>query len=224
VVKRIYVENGVVFHARSSDRSDRLGPYLYRSGRLSREELECSMQLRAISGKRHGQVLIEEGLMAPSEMAVAIRGHMEEIVWSVFSWQQGQVSFKIGGFEESIMLKIHLPLRRVVLRGITRTPGTRAMVAKLGKKSSVFSPCYSTEDLIEIALESDEYNLLRLVDGERKLYDICTDGPFSLAENARRLYAYRVLHMIERVEDHDIQKSGVFKIRVADRSSQFELD
>ncbi len=224
VVKRIYVENGVVFHARSSDRNDRLGPFLYRSGLLGREDLKKSMHERAISGKRHGEVLIEAGLMSPAAMADAIRGHMEEIVWSVFSWQEGQVSFKIGGFEDSMMLKIHLPLRRVILRGIIQAPDTKSLVAKLGTKTTAFAPCFSTEDLIEIALDQDEYNLLRLVDGKRQLYDICDAGPFSMSENARRMYAFHVLRLIERVDAKRIQKSGAFKIRVADRSSRVELD
>ena len=213
VVKRIYINEGHVVHARSNDRTDRLGAHLYRLGKLTREQLKDTMQKREESGTRHGQLLIEEGLLSPGELYEAIRSQMEAIVWSVFSWQRGEVTFKIGEFDESVMIKIHLPMRQVIVRGIKKVPDTKALVARLGRKTTVFKPSYCTEDLIEIALDSQEYQLLRLVDGKKRLYDICTNGPFSMSENARLLYAFRILNLIENVGDNGTGPSGSVMIR-----------
>ena len=199
IIKRIYINEGHVVHASSNDRSDRLGAYLYRIGKLTRKQLVETMRHREQSGKRHGQLLIEEGLLSPGELYEAIRSQMEAIVWSVFSWQNGVVTFRIGEFDEPSMVKIHLPMRQVIVRGIKKVPDTKALVARLGRKKTVFKASYCTEDLIEIALDRQEYQLLRLVDGQRHLYDICTSGPYSVSENARLLYAFRILHLIENV-------------------------
>ncbi len=215
-IKRIYIADGNVFHATSTDRADRLGARLYRSGKLSREQLTETIKLLELSGKRHGQILLEHGLLSPGDLYEAIQKQAEAIVWSVFSWQTGQVRFKIGEFTENFMIKIHLPVRQVIVRGVKKLPDAKALVAKLGKKSTVFRPTYQPEDLIEIALNSEEYSLLRLVDGERSLYEICTRGPYSASENARLLYAYHTLHLIERV---DAPASSGVKIRYAPDST-----
>jgi len=200
VVKRIYINLGSVIHATSTDRADRLGAHLYRTGKLTRQQLVETMRNREQSGKRHGQLLIEARLLSPGELYEAIRSQMEAIVWSVFSWQRGEVTFSIGELGEPMMIKIHLPMRQVIVRGIKQVPDTKSLVQKLGNKSTVFGPSYTTEDLIDVALNSDEYHLLTLVDGKRRLYDVCTEGPFSVSENARLLYAYRILNLITMVE------------------------
>jgi hypothetical protein len=200
-VKRIYIHDGNVIHAASNDRSDRLGAHLYRLGKLDRKQLVDTMRRREEVGKRHGQLLIEEGLFSPKDLYQMIRSQVEAIVWSVFSWRKGCVSFKIGEFSDPYMIKIHLPVRQVIVQGIKKVPNTRNLVQRLGRKSTVFRPAYCTEDLIEIALDRDEYSLLRLADGERSLYEICTIGPYSVSENARLLYAYRVLNLIEVASD-----------------------
>lgn len=201
VCKRIFITGGNIIHAASNDRTDRLGPYLYRIGDLSRKDLVETMRQREKTGKKYGQLLVEKGVLAPGDLYKAIRSHMEAIVWSVFSWQQGQVSFKIGEFNEPQMVRIHLPMRQTIIRGIKEVPDTKALVARLGRKSTVFRPSYTTEDLIEIALNREEFDLLRLVDGQRSLFDVCTLGPYSVSENARLLYAYCILRLIEKVED-----------------------
>lgn len=203
IVKRIYINEGNVIHASSNDRADRLGAHLYRIGKLTRKQLVDTMRHREQSGKRHGQLLIEEKLLSPGELHDAIRSQMESIVWSVFSWQRGEVTFRIGELGEPIMIKIHLPMRQVIIRGIKQVPDTKSLVARLGRKNTIFRPSYSTEDLIEMALDSKEYALLCMVDGKKRLYEICTQGPYAVSENARLLYAYRILNLIEKVDEKE---------------------
>ncbi|MEM9554530.1 MAG: DUF4388 domain-containing protein [Acidobacteriota bacterium] len=209
--KRIYINEGSVIHASSTDRTDRLGAHLYRLGRLSRDELADTMREREATGKRHGQVLIEKGFLSPGQLYEAIRSQMESIVWSVFAWQSGDLNFKIGHQVDPMMIKIHLPMRQVIVRGIKQVQDTKSLVSRLGKKTTVFKPVYTTEELIEIALEKEEFELLRLVDGRRSLYEVCTAGPFGVSENARLLYAFHVLHLIERAS---LEDTGV-RIRLA---------
>ncbi len=208
--KRIYIHDGNVIHASSTDRADRLGAHLYRTGQLTRDQLTETIRILEATDKRHGQILIEQGMLSPGELYQAIRGQVESIVWSVFAWQTGEVTFKIGEFQEPLMIKIHLPMRQAIVRGVKKVPDAKALVARLGKKSTVFRPTYCAEDLIEVALDAEEYALLRLVDGERPLYEICTEGPYGVSENARLLYAFHILHLIERLPDEG--GSGV-KIR-----------
>ncbi|MEE8524651.1 MAG: DUF4388 domain-containing protein, partial [Thermoanaerobaculia bacterium] len=139
-VKRIFIADGNVVHATSTDRADRLGARLYRAGALTREQLNETIELLEQSGKRHGQILLERGLLSPGELYEAIKRQVEAIVWSVFSWQTGNVRFKIGEFNESFMIKIHLPVRQVIVRGVKKLADAKALVAKLGKKSTIFRP------------------------------------------------------------------------------------
>lgn len=210
VLRKIHLRDGVVVHASSTDRRDSLGAFLLQSGKISREQHALTDGIRQASpDKRLGELLIEHGALSPAQLYDAIQEQMGAIVWSLFSWEEGEVTFSIGEFEEKGMIRIHLPMQQVILQGVKRVPDAKALVARLGRKDTVFEPTWTTEDLIAAALDSVELELLRLVDGKRTLYDICTQGPCSAAENARLVYALHVLRLIRRQPPG----SGVVKIR-----------
>ncbi len=201
VVKRVFIREGNVVHASSSDRNDSLGAYLQRTGKITADQFTETMRLRSEDGgKRYGELMIEAGLIAPAAIYEAIRKQIEAIVWSLFYWQEGEVRFQIGSFQVHSGARIQLPMRQVILQGIKRAPNAKALVARMGTKETVFEACCRTEDLIEAALDADEYRLLKLVDGRRSLYEICTQGPLSPAENAKLVYAFQVLRLIRRQE------------------------
>jgi hypothetical protein len=198
-IKRVFIKEGNVVHASSNDREDSLGRYLETSGLLSREAFDDTMRERERAHKRYGVLLMERRLLSPGEIYRAIRKQIESIVWSLFYWQEGSVSFSIGEFREPDSVRIQLPMRQVILHGIKRAPNAKAMVARLGRKETVFEACYQAEELIEIAMDADEFGLLQLVDGRRSLFEVCTQGPHSAAENGKVLYAFQVLQLIRRV-------------------------
>ena len=225
VMKRVYIKEGNVVHASSSDREDSLGNYLLRSGTLTPAVFEETMRERERLQKRYGVLLIEGGILSPAEIYRAIRQQIEEVVWSLFYWQDGAVIFSIGDFREPDSVRIQLPMRQVILQGIKRAPNAKALAARLGRKETVFEPCYRMEDLIEAALDSDEFRLLSLVDGRRSLFEVCTQGPHAAAENAKMMYAFQVLQLIRPVqvtpEPRREESTGAIKIRFKTTGDRF---
>jgi hypothetical protein len=210
-LKKVVLRDGAVIHASSTDRRDSLGTFLLESGKITRNQFELTDTLRAATtDKRHGELLIDHGILSPAQLHDAVQEQIRSIVWSLFSWQEGEVAFSIGQFEDVGMIRIHLPMRQVILQGVKRAPDARALVARLGRKETIFEPVWTTEDLIEVAIDEVELKLLRLVDGKRTLYDVCTNGPLSPAENARLVYALYVLRLIRRSAS---DRPGVLKIR-----------
>jgi hypothetical protein len=219
VVKKVFIKEGNVVHASSSDREDSLGRYLQRTGILSEEVVAETMTEREKTNKRYGHLLIERGVLSPGEIYRAVRQQIEAIVWSLFYWQDGGVIFSIGDFREPDAVKIQLPMRQVILQGIKRAPNAKALVVRLGRKETVFEPCYRVEDLIELALDADEYRLLQLVDGKRSLFEICTQGPHGAAENGKVMYAFQVLQLVrgtasEWERPREEMSTGAIKIRL----------
>lgn len=215
VTKRIFLENGYVVHASSSDLADSLGGYLRRVGRLSEGDFRAAMAKRASGGRRLGELLIEQGTLSPAQVFQAIREHVEAIVWSLFAWEEGDVTFKIGAIDARELVRIQIPLRQVIVQGVKRAANAKSLVTRMGGKETLFGPSYKLEDLIDIALDAEEYRLLAMVDGKRSLYELATKGPLAPPENARLLYAYSVLQLIRKVGVADPAAApGVIKIKL----------
>ncbi len=222
VIKRVLIKNSCVIHAGSTDIEDTLGSFLLRSGRLTQSQYELSMQLRGKSDRRLGALLVELNFLAPAEVYRAVRDQIEAIVWSLFYWQDGQVTFQIGDFQENGLVQLMLPMRQVILAGIKRAPNAKSLVSRLGSRDTVFEACSQPEDLIEAGLDANDYSLLRLVDGQRSLYEACSAGPLPPAENAKLMYAFQVLQLIRKVEGVEGRKpadSGTGKVVIRMRTA-----
>ncbi len=198
--KRVFIREGHVLHATSSHLEDSLGSYLLRTGGLTQDQFDATMRLRQQSEQRYGSLLVEQGILGPDAVHAAIASQVESIVWSLFYWQEGEVTFSIGDVTETGMIQILLPIRQVIFSGIKRAPNAKALVARLGRKETVFEQRHNTETLIESGVSAEDYKLLRLVNGKRTLYEICMEGPLSPAENAKLLYAFHVLRVVQRQE------------------------
>jgi two-component system OmpR family response regulator len=209
IEKKIFLRSGNVVHASSSDRADSLGAFLRRTGRLSQEDYSATMRDRAGSEHRYGALLVEKGLFSPAQVFDAIREQIEAILWSLFAWEEGEVAFRISEFPDQEMVRLHLPIRYVIVQGIKRAPSAKALLQRLGNRETVFDPCYRVEELIEIGLDANEYKLLTMVNGKRSLFDICTNGPLAPPDNAKLIYAYQTLNLIRRSES-----GGAIKIKI----------
>lgn len=223
VVKRIYLSGGRVVHANSSSRADSLGEYLRRVGKLSLDELVAIARQRDEANRRFGVLLCERRLLSPAEVYEAVRDHVEEIVWSLFLWDEGEVTFTISRDLPSSSIQIYLPLRRVIFQGIKKLPNPKELIARLGNRKTIVEPDFDGEDLIEVGLSADEYELLHRVDGKRNLYDLCAEGPLSPRANARLLYAFQVLRLVRKAEAEAPARdaSGV-TIRLRSSGGQFD--
>ena len=94
VLKRVFLRDGAVIHASSTDRQDSLGIFLQGSGRITAEQFRLTYQLRANSPhKRHGELLIEHGILSPQKLYEAIQEQIRSVVWSLFAWDAGEVTF-----------------------------------------------------------------------------------------------------------------------------------
>jgi len=198
LIKRVYIRDGYIIHASSTDREDSLGAYLMRAEILPRDALESVGRLRETSNKRLGALLIERGMLPPDEVFESIRNQIEAIVWSLFYWQDGEVTFGVGDLEEEEMVQIQLPIPRVIVQGIKSAPDAKPLVSRLGSKETLLEPCYEAEDLVETGLDRDDYKLLLRVNGSRTLYQLCGEGGRPPAESAKLLYAFQVLRLVRR--------------------------
>jgi hypothetical protein len=135
-------------------------------------------------------------LLSPAQVLRAIREQIEAIVWSLFYWQEGEITFGVGELKADDLVQIQLPIRQCIIQGIRQAPDAKQMVARLGQKDTILEPCYEAEDLVETGLDVGDFKILRSVDGKTSLYDLCSQGPKPAADIAKSLYAFQILHLV----------------------------
>jgi hypothetical protein len=197
VVKRVFLLEGDIIFATSTDRSESLGDYLVRSGEITEAQLqESSEKLANSPGARHGEILVNMGILRRERLGAAVRKQVQAILWSLFNWSEGQVCFKVGRAKDDEIFKIKIPTARAIVAGCRRIEDPKVITARMGGRGAILKKLPRPPHLEKFRLEPDERELLEMVDGKKTLYELCERGPASAGANARVLYAFAELQML----------------------------
>jgi hypothetical protein len=203
VEKKVYIVNGDVIFATSNDLEESLGSLLLREGQLTREQFDESVKRllearTAQETRRHGAVLVDMGLLTKEALFATVTRQVRGILFSLFDWEEGEVSFAVGRFRTDEIIQLEIPTRHAIVEGVRAVRDARRLVAFLGPSWTVFDPCYVPSEIGDIALDAAETRLLQQVDGTKTLRELVGLGPGDAGHNAKLLYAFFVLRLISR--------------------------
>jgi hypothetical protein len=192
--KEIFLDRGQIIFATSNQVRDSLGDKLLRENKITQEQYEESVRRLVSTGKRQGTILTEMNVLDADDLFQAVREQILDVVWSVFGWDAGSVSFTPGPHKQQEFVKSDIAIPQAILQGVRRIADPKILVPRIGTKSTIL---VRTETTIEdLALDADEQRLLDACDGKRALLDLINMGPLSAANNARILYGFLALQMI----------------------------
>ncbi len=120
ITKIIYFNKGQPIFVDSSIRSETLGAFLIRDGKLKTADLEASVQELANTDMRLGEILLKKGLVDGATLTNALVAHQEEKLIHTFPWFDGTFVFStLSEWPTHISL---FPLRpyQIVFEGIER--------------------------------------------------------------------------------------------------------
>ena len=203
LLKRIFVDDGKIVFAASSDMEDALGSYLTRGGLITPEQLEESSRRIEETGRRQGEVLIAMGVLTPERMAAAVLGQVSAILWSIFDWESGDVTFEVGRFRAEEKIQLDLPIDQAIRDGLLKAADPKSLVRRLGAAWTILE---RIEGAPSGGLSGDEQRFLSLVDGKTPFVDLCRKGPGDAATNARLLFLFFCLDLIQRKSEPAAKK------------------
>jgi len=95
VVTVTFLEGNVVgaesLHKRLEDR---LGHVLVKSGRITKEELTKTLEIQKQTLQRLGYILVSEGFVDPESLKAALTVQMQQTVYRLFRWKDGEYHFE----------------------------------------------------------------------------------------------------------------------------------
>ncbi len=204
IEKKIYLDERRVVFATSNDLNDALGAYLQRRGVITLEQIDESGRLLRESGKRQGEVLVEMGLLNPAQMASAVVGQVANILWSIFDWEEGEVTFEVGRFKAEEKIQVDLPIARAIRDGLMKVADPKVLVRRVGPSWTLLERVSEPNPVIP--LEPEEESFLRLIDGHTSFGDLCKKGPGDAVRNARVISFFYCLDLVRRKAEPSAKK------------------
>ena len=216
---RLVIEGGVPVHVVSSEVYDRIEEYLLRHGKLTRTQYQ-ELRLKQIEGARQvGSHLVSAGHLKAAELFPAVRGHLVEVVWGLFEWQDGVYQYLPERAVTDDIVALDLETPSLLAEGIRRKYVLSRLVARVGAPSSLLAPLGESAVSVDaLGLTPDEASVARLVDGTRSIEDMVHGARLS------EELVYRVLTMLLAVGWARVVVRGIEGVDAEGRSTEDAVD
>lgn len=199
--KKVYVSDGSIVFAASSNPNERLGEVLLRTGKIRLEQLEQATA-KLPEGKRLGTLLVEAGALTPEQLVQGVVDQVRAIVIELFSWEQGESRFVEGPLPTDEVVKLDMRMPELLLDGIRSIRSFKRIRSSVGSPRTRFRAVAGwREATAGLALGEEERQMLERLEGtERSVEELCREVLLGSFETYQSLWAFRVLGLIEQVD------------------------
>lgn len=188
--KEIAFRGGNIIYASSvNNNEDLLGTMLLRRGRISKAELDRAVAMHQQTGRQLGTTLIDMNLFTKEEIAECLRLQVEEIVYNLFAWKEGEFNFCEGREIPDLPFQVNLVTMNVVMEGTRRVDEWTEIQKVLPPDDALLALVEAPPaNQAEVRLSTDEFRLLVLINGERTLPDLVRLSPMGEFVTYRAVY------------------------------------
>lgn len=189
VTKTLHFKRGVVVFATSNIPDERFGEMLLREGKITADQFtEASKQITR--GKRLGKILVEMQALSPKDLWNEVRHQVQEIAYSVLSWDSGTFQFFEGEERTGENITTSLTVQEILLEGLRRIKNKELLEKVFPSKDIVFERVLPASRPTNLHFEEYEKHVFKLVDSERTVQEICDLSEIGEFETLKTLYIF----------------------------------
>jgi len=200
--RSIHWKDGDIIFATSNSHEHSLGQFLLRNGKITQQQYDESVR-KLTPQTRHGKLLVQMGALSPKDLWWSVNNQALEIIYSLFSWNQGGFAFHDSDLElreERIILS--MSPATIIMEGIRRMDEGARIREKITGLDMVFAHVPGAEaDFSDLDLSEREIALYGEIDGRRTIRELIPAAELTEFEVLRILFTLLSAHLIEEVPE-----------------------
>jgi hypothetical protein len=177
VVKKVYVEDGLIISASSNDPREYLGQILVCFGSLDEAGLERAFKMQKETNKLLGKVLVEHFDLTEELVLKSIRIKIEETVYNIFLWDTGKFVYTEGlsGLMEHDRLSTAIQIDQVLFEGARRVDEWREFRKSFPSDDIVFAYKGGKKELKDFGKDPIVSKIYSQIDGKKSIQRVLLD-------------------------------------------------
>lgn len=171
VVKKVFIENGLVVSGSSNDPKEYLGQILICFGWINEEALSEAFLTQKKKGVLLGKLLSTDYDVSEKKILEALRVKIEETVYDLFLWEDGKFIYTdgLGGLQVHDRLDAPIPIDRLIMEGARRQDEWNEFLTKVPNDRVVFSIKDKQKPLKELGQDHFLKIIYDAVDGTKTI-------------------------------------------------------
>ncbi|MBN2371588.1 MAG: DUF4388 domain-containing protein [Vicinamibacteria bacterium] len=201
--KSLYIQEGKIVYAASTDPDERLGENLLLRGKITaRQYVDASKQIRP--GRKLGAILVEMEALEPDELIPAVEQQVKDIVMELFQWTRGEYEFLIKHMDPANVLSLNMSTENLILEGIRRCQSWSRVFGGIVSLEAVPFPFEQSDAFYRLDLTDEEQEVLSYVNGRSSIEQICQMSYLTSFETCRILWALMLVGVVRRGAPGDV--------------------
>lgn len=205
--RKIHVVGGFPVYAASNLSSEVLGRHLVASGRLSHADYERSIEILTRTARRHGDILVEMGLISQNDLYAALKSQIREKILNAFGWNAGKYSLHRTEADISGIEVFEFDIYDLMLTGVRRFYTADILLPELKRLTGL--------RLLKADKSEVTISRLPLMPAEKMTLD-AIDGKITLGELLERRKD-RLLSALQAT--YALLLLGVLRVQIPDRAA-----
>lgn len=208
----LFFDKGKLLYATKQQRRERLGDMLVRTGKITPQQLQQALQIqRSNGGQPLGQILIQLGYITREDLQLHIQSQIEETVYSLFAWPDGEFAFEAGDRlgPDEVMVPVPLGVENLIMEGVRRVDEWGRIKDYIPNSDVVVKFLdHPTEKVKSINLTPDEWRVFARINGRDTIKDIAARTNLSEFDVSRIVYGFITAGLVEVIRRRQPPASG----------------
>jgi Domain of unknown function (DUF4388) len=205
IQKSIYFRSGEIVFASSNQPADRLGNVLYRTGKISKQNLD-EAERSITPGMRFGTLLIKKQLINPKDLWWGVKYQIEEIIYGIFNLNGGVFYFIEGDYAEEDLVRFSINTQHLLMEGFRRMDELKLIYESIPSEKTVLALAPNPK---RIKLNDTMSNILALIDGEKDVGELIRGAGLGAFNTFKILYQLLKARIIDVAHTPDEDVSPV---------------
>jgi hypothetical protein len=212
----LYFRDGKLIHALMDGYDGLLTSMLVKGGKLPPDQAQVIRQrTQDMDDKRLAAILINNGYVTKQEIITSATRYIQEVVYHLFGWRQGQFHFQPDKQPQSSRITVPIDLANIIIEGSRRVQESERLEEELPDLSISLQFTASPDDKLKnIHLSEHEWKVIRYVRPSHSLRQIAQST--GMTDTQIRKIAYGLLQagIVERVARYHTPAEGAARTYV----------
>ncbi|MCD6417662.1 DUF4388 domain-containing protein [bacterium] len=210
IEKKVYFKNGAIIYAESSVQEDRFDNILLSAGILKLDDLQKAKKVQELTGKDLASTLVYLNIAPKEKVAEISRKYVENIVFSLFSWEDGEFIFDEGELPDTDVIVSSLNTMNILMEGTRRIDEWTRIRNALPPQNAVLQIAGANlSQMKEIKLSPVETMVLSLIDGERCIAEMQEKSAMDQLTFAKALYNLISSGLVKQIGAKEYTKKSI---------------
>lgn len=197
----LFFDKGKLLSVIRPNRRERLGELLIRLGKITPQQLAQALHTQQM-GSTHplGQLLVEQGVIGQAELQACIQQQIEETVYDLFAWREGEFKFQTGQrpAPDDVQSLVPLPVENLIMEGVRRVDELSRIRERIPNNDMIVRFVEQPQEkAANINMTADEWRIFARINGRTSINEIAQKTGLTAFQVSHIIFGFITAGLVE---------------------------